>query len=325
MPNPTMNDVHVDRLLTNMAISWYQSQDKFFADQIFPYVPVSKQGGKYFTFDKDDLLRDEAREWIAGVESAGSGYRLDNTATYSTKTYAFHHDIGDDVRANSDDPLQPERNATQYVMQKLMIKREKYFGDHFMTYGGGDYESWTNEDDVDSGTAWAVPGTGTPLDDIFVQAENIQSASSYWPNVAVMGSKVYQELIRHDDFTGLYKHTRPGILTKDIIADVLDLETVFVGRSIHASNNEEGTEAESYNLPEDAMLLIYVPESPQIDMPSAGYTFGWTGMAGADGRNITIANFRMDWLSIDRVEGKMAWDMKQTSADMGALLYDCVT
>ena len=44
--------------LSNMALAYYQSDEKSFAKTIFPICPVSLSSDNYYIFDKEDLLRD---------------------------------------------------------------------------------------------------------------------------------------------------------------------------------------------------------------------------------------------------------------------------
>ena len=121
MPQPTQSQVHVDAILTNMSIAYMQEQDNFIASRVFPTVNVAKQSDKYFTYTQADFYRDQAKVRADGTESAGSGYGL-STDTYSSAVYALHKDIGDQVRANSDAPLDPDMDATRFLTHQMMIR-----------------------------------------------------------------------------------------------------------------------------------------------------------------------------------------------------------
>src|SRR6056297_1366419 len=116
MPNPTRESVHTNRPLTNISINYIQEQDRFVAGDVFPYVGVQNKSDSFFKFDKGDLLRVEATKRAAGAESSGSGYRVD-TDTFDCEIYAHHKDVADQIRANADNPLAPDRNATEFVTQ----------------------------------------------------------------------------------------------------------------------------------------------------------------------------------------------------------------
>lgn len=315
MPNPTRENVHVNRPLTNIAINYIQDQDRFVADQAFPYVGVQKKSDDYFKFSKADLSRVEAKKRADGAESAGSGYRL-STGTYNADTYAFHKDVGDQTRANSDNPLQPDRNATEFVMQNLLMKREIIFGNKFLNQGHANYVGWDNED---STADWSPDGDN-PIRDI---SKAMDTVADLWiePNVAIMGRKVFRRLEINSNVVDRYKHTTPNVDTSTLLADVLSLDEVYVSRALYNTAEEGASASMSRCIPNDSMLLVHAPTSPSLDIPSAGYTFGWEGLEGADGLNVRMKQFRMEENASDRIEGEMAFDMKQTSSALGYLFH----
>src|SRR4051812_35776166 len=101
MAQPMRSSVHVDRVLTNVSVAYLQSQDNFIATKVFPNIPVDKKSNVYFTYTKNDWFRDEAQVRAPASESAGSGYGV-STASYSADVFAFHKDVDDQVRDNSD-------------------------------------------------------------------------------------------------------------------------------------------------------------------------------------------------------------------------------
>src|SRR5579859_4130560 len=110
MPQPVPSDVHVNRPLTMISIAYIQDQSAYIADQVFRNVPVEKQSDVIFTYNKDDLLRDEMQLRGPATESVGDGYRLDHSKTYFANVWALHRDIDDFVRANQDQPLDMDRD-----------------------------------------------------------------------------------------------------------------------------------------------------------------------------------------------------------------------
>ena len=73
---PKMQNIHIDRALTNMSVAYMQDADVFIAGKVFPIIPVQKQSDLYFIYEKEDFFRDEAAERAAGTESAGGDYEF---------------------------------------------------------------------------------------------------------------------------------------------------------------------------------------------------------------------------------------------------------
>jgi len=93
MPQPSLNQVHVDAILTNISVAYMQKAENFIADKVFPAVPVDKKSNLFFKYNKNDWFRDEAQRRAGGTESAGSGYGL-TTDSYSCD-YANSDPIND--------------------------------------------------------------------------------------------------------------------------------------------------------------------------------------------------------------------------------------
>ena len=127
MPQPNINSVHVDAILTNISVAYLQKQDNFIADKVFPVVPVDKKSDKYFVYTKNDWFRDEAQRRADATESAGSGYNL-TTGTYSADVFAFHKDVGDQTVANADAPL------IHFARQLNSLLTAYFFAVNFSSY-----------------------------------------------------------------------------------------------------------------------------------------------------------------------------------------------
>ena len=113
-------------------MAFFQRAEHFIADRVFPNIPVPKQSDRYYVYDRHFFNRDEMRKRAPGTESAGSGYEVDNTPNYFADLWAYHKDIHDDIRGNSDSVLQPDREATEFCTHKALIKREKQWSSTFM-------------------------------------------------------------------------------------------------------------------------------------------------------------------------------------------------
>src|ERR1700730_17117961 len=153
MPQPTFQQVDVQSALTQIATAYLQDAKNYVADQVFPNVPVEHQADKYFRFSKDDFFRDQAQERADAAESAGGGFNLD-TASYSANVWAFHKDLGAQVRRNADPAVNMDIATTKFIMQQLLIRKDRIFMSKYMVNS-----VWGT--DV-TGTAGGTPGSSTP-------------------------------------------------------------------------------------------------------------------------------------------------------------------
>ena len=325
MPQPTVRDVHVNAPLTNISVAYIQSASAFIADKVFPIVPVDKQSDIYWVYTKNDWFRDEAKLRAAGTESAGGGYNVDSTNTYYCYPYAYHKDIPDQVRQNADSGIDVDRDATQLITQRLLVRRERIWAANYFTTSkwGKDYTGVAAG--AVAGTSfiqWSDYASSDPIGDIEAGRMYILGLTGFKPNTLVLGAETFSKLKNHPDVVDRYKYTNSDVITAQMLAKLFEVDRLLVGEAIYATNEEGGTAAYSFINGKGA-LLVYSTPSPSLLTPSGGYTFAWRGMSGL-GTAAKISTFRMENLKSDRVEGEYAFDCKLIASDMGVFFATAV-
>lgn len=324
---PNRSDVHIDKALTNVSVQYMQDPAGFVAGQVFPMVPLKKQSDRYFMYLREDWFRDEAQERAPGTESAGGDYEIDNTPTYFCRKYAFHKDVTEEDRANSDDPLMPDEDAVQFVTDKLLLNKENKWAGTFFKEGVWAFDK-TGGANGGSGdfVYWDDYANSTPIEDMTKYATEQSEVTGKRPNVLVMGRKAYDALKNHPDFLDRVKYTQKGVVTTDLIAQMFDVERVLVANAIQ-NTNAKGQSASMSFILGNHVLLCYTTSAPAIKTATAGYTFVWTGLMGANAYGGRINRFAMPNLGIgtERIECELAYDMKVVAADMGTFLKNAVT
>jgi len=315
MAQPTANDVHIDAILTNISVAYIQDQNAFVASKVFPTIPVEKQSDKYFVYTKGDWFRDEAQLRAPATESAGSGYNL-TTATYNTQVYAFHKDVDDQVRANADNPLNPDRDATAFITQRMLLRQEIQWASEFFTTG-----IWAT--DSTPSNLWSDYTASDPIGDVETAKATILTSTGFLPNTMVMGYDVFRQLRNHPDIVDRVKYTSAENVTEDILARFFGVDRILVARAVKNSGLEGAAVSMSSIVGKNA-ALYYVAPSAGILTPSAGYQFAWRGVSDGMGANIGITRFRMPELRADRIEAQMAWDNKVIASDLGYFFSACV-
>jgi len=323
MPQPAASDVFLSVPLTNIAIAYTQSTDAFIADQVFPNIPVQVQAGRYWKYDRSYWYRSEAQLRGPSAESAGAGWTVDNTPTYFCEVYAIHKDVDDQVRANAVAPINMDRDASKWVMGQLLLKREliwtsKYFKAGVWTGGpsAGDATGVPGAPGANQFKQWDQAGS-TPVEDITGYIDTMGEGTGYRPNVLVLSPYVFRRLINNAEFLDRIKYTERGIVTADILAAVLGVDKVLIGRAVQNTHAEgAASQASTYVLPKSA-LLVYAAPSASLMEPTAGYTFSWNGYLGAGPAGQRMSSFRMEWLKSDRVEGEIAFDAEIVASELG--------
>lgn len=317
MPQPDVRDVHVDAILTNISVAYIRTQTMYVATQVFPIIEVDKQTGSYFIYNKNDWLRDEAQRRAPATESAGGGYTL-ATDSYSADKWAFHKDVPDEVRYNQDAPIDSDRDATDFVTQKLLIRQERQWAAEFFTTGvwATDITGVAAAPGAGQTLQWNV-ATSDPKNDITVAKRVMRLLTGFEPNVLVVGSDVWDKLEIHPNIIERVKYGgNAQVISEQLVAQYLGIDRLIVAKSTYATNVEGETAAYADIYGKNA-LLAYVPPRAGLLTPASGYTFAWRQISPNLAAPAVIKRFRMPQLNADRVEGEIAFDNKVIGADLG--------
>lgn len=325
MPNPTVSDAHVNRPLTNISVAFMQEATDFVADQMFAVVPVAKQSDRYFVYDRADFFRSEMQKRAPSTESAGGGYRIDNTPTYYADVWAIHKDVDDDIRGNFDDPLDPDRDATAWLSLQGLLRKDKQWVAQYFATG-----KWTGDQTgVDAAPAanqflrWNVTAS-TPIKDLRTQVYVVKKRTGLKPNKLALGAEVWAILQDHPDFLDRIKYTQTAMVSPGLLAAVLELSDVLIASGVEVTTEEEAATDTFAFLAGKHALLAHSAPTPSILTPSAGYTFSWTGRPGTGGMGQRVSSFRIDEIKSDRIEMEMAFDMKLVAADLGVFFATAI-
>lgn len=318
---PLPSDVHLNAMMTAVSIAYIQSSDAFIAGRIFPRVPVQKQSDRYYTYPKGDFFRAEMQIRAPGTESEGSSYRLDNSPSYYCDEWSLHKDIPDQVRANADAAINPDREATIYLTQQGLLRREKQFVAKYFqpSVWGTDIAGVASAPGAGQALRWD-DAASTPIEDIRRAKTAVLQATGFEPNKLTLGRPVYDKLADHPDIIDRLKYGQtgpnPAQVSKQKLAALFEVDEVVVANAVENTAARGLTDSMSFIAGKHA-LLSYAPSNPGLMTPSAGYVFTWTGMYGAQAEGTRITNFRMPQLKSERFEIDMSFDMKVVASDLG--------
>lgn len=335
---PDSSDVFVNTPLTNISIAFQQAPGMHFADQIFPQVPVNRQGDLYWRYDKGDWFRSIAGVRAPATESAGGGWEV-STDSFFCNVYAVHKDVDDQTRANATGAFNMDRDATQWVTKQLLIKRDQLFAATYFTdgvwTGSAAVNGGTSGQDIQGGTAtaantvvqWDLAGSD-PVVDIRRQKTAVLEQTGYMPNVLAMSPHVYDALLDNASILDRIRFaagpSNPAVVGQQTLAALFGVERIVVTRAIQNTAAQGQPEAMSFITGKNA-ALIYSNPTPSLLQPSAGYIFSWNGLLGGNAFGTRISRMPMPELKADRIEGEMAWDMKVVAPEMGVFFKDIVS
>lgn len=309
MARTTPRDLHVDQLLTGVSIAY--RNPSYIADQIFPIVPVMKQSDKLVKYDKSHWFRDEARIRAPLTYSQRGGWTVDTTATYFCDRFSYGHEISDDERDNADAPFNLDQEATEFVTDKMQMRREVAFATDFFTTS-----VWTDKVGGTDFTQWSDYAASSPLTDISDWRDDVEGRIGREANSLVLGKQVWSKLKWHPDVIDTIKYTQRAQMTVDLFTALVELDRVLIGRALRTTQ-AEGVAESSITLSRlfgKHALLTYVPPRASLMTPSAGYTFVWNRVPNAIQY---IKRMRDEERECDIIEGNTYFDQKAVGTDAG--------
>jgi len=327
MPNPTQSDLHVNVPLTNISVAYMQDENNYIADKVFPRVPVQKQSDLYWKYHKSEWRRQDVQRRAPSTETPGVGWNVE-TDTYFAHVYGVHKDIDDQLRANADSPFNLDRDATKFITNQLLLKRDQDWVNTYFTDGVWDFERAGDASPTgDQFEHWDAEGSD-PIGDVTSAVIDLRESTGMAPNKLVIAPRVMHALRHHPDILERIKYTQRGIVTEDLLASLFGVDQILVTwatevRTDNTNNNRYqdptvgDTNAEYQFITGKNALLVYANPSPSLLTPSGGYVFTWNGYLGGNDRGIRVKRFRQENIASDRIEAEMTYDMKVVSTDVG--------
>lgn len=316
MPQSTEN-MRIDTLLTDVSVGY--SNPGFIADSLFPVVQVMEKSGLIPRFKKSHWFRSDAQERAPGTKSVGGTWEVDSNLPYLVRRYSYRDEINDDDRANAADVYELEATTADFVTEKLLLKREIQWATNFFTTsiwtgdqtGGTDFSQFNNY------------GSSSPLLVLTNNMDTVESRIGREPNTFILGKQVWNVLRWHPDLLDAIKYTQVGVMTTGILASMVGLDRIAIGRAIHTTSPEGTAEASvTYSRVFGKHgLLLYVTPRPTLRSPAAGYTFVWNRVPNA---RQYIKRMRDEEREVDIIEANGYWDMVRTAPDAGLFLASAV-
>ena len=320
-----------NQILTNMSMAAFQ-KGEYAAKQLFPICPVQLSSSYFYTFSKADLARDNVQRKPAygKVAPAVMGHTDDS---YQCKVDQIIVGI-DQIeslnyqRTGAPGVIDPRRAKVRFITEQMNIHQDVEFAKKFFKAG-----VWKNE----------FTGASTPTgskqfyhfnDDNFdpvnffaARKKDMAREGRRKPNKLALGVDAFTALQNHPDILERVKYTgttaNPAIVTENVLAQLFGVEQVVVLDSTYNAAGP-GKEADmQYICDSKGALLCYVTSSPQIDEPSAGYTFTWD-MLG-NGNYIATDQYEGErGTHTEYIEGLISTDMHICSQELGMYFADCV-
>lgn len=315
-----------------MAITWVQEESDFIAGKVFPTLPVEFKSDNYPIYERGYFYKDDFTVRPYGGRPKEIGYEIEK-GTYSCEEEALEGKIDDRVRANAEaNSLDPDIAMQRLLRTQAMIHRDNEWANSFFKTGVWTV-NWTGEEKVtkkeeEEERFLQFDQAGSePIEFFDQRGLDIKSKTGYKPNKLVLGADTYRVLKNHPAVVERIKYTQRGIVTTDILAELFDVESVYVALGVINSAGEGETASYNYIVNRKAALMIYAAPAPSIQSPSAGYSFAWTGLLPGvpNAFGGVIEAGREQLAHSDVMQCRTAFTQVATAPDLGEFFSACVT
>lgn len=333
MPEPTINELHINRWLTNLAVMYRQEADNFVAHQVFPTVPTEHASNEYLIFDRGYFMRDDMPVRGMGQEPAYDGYKVES-GTFRCQERALQHRIDDRVKVNADAPADPDLRATQFLTERGLIKLDREWTQEYFVSGKW-ATNWTgvsgasvNETEKEFGH---FNDEGTEPAEFFQERGNeMEEKTGKRPNIMVLGAKAFTGLVNNKEVVKRVEYIaqkEPAMVGRKALAALFQVDKVVVAKAVYNSAQEGAANSIEYIAEPKSALLAYAAPAPSIDTPSAGYTFAWTSLVAGVGNATAgvIYSGRQESAWTDWYAIRSAYDIKLVAEDLGMFFSGVVS
>jgi len=244
-------DVVIDPALSNVSVKY--TNDSFIADQIFPVMPVSKQTGKYYIYDKSNLRVDKTNRAVgSGANEVDFGL---STGTFACDDHALKGFVADEIQDQAEAALNPLIDETEMLTEKLLLDREVALAAIINATG-----TMTSNTTLAGTSQWSDYTNSDPIGDIRTARTTVHANTFKKPNTLILGKQVFDMLCDHPDIVERVKYSALGVVTAELLARVFQVEKVLVGEAGKNSAVEGQTDSLAYVWGKHAVVAYIAPK-----------------------------------------------------------------
>lgn len=312
MPGPTVNDLHVDSVRSEMSVGFANDRKFYAGDAIAPIMSVDKRSDKYAIWDKADQMRIQFRQVATGDPAP-----LMTMSVSKSDYYCLHYKgktfIADEERSNSKGEFELEQANIRFVNEQALLQREKLIADSLFVTG-----KWGT--DSTPGTKWSA-GSATPLADLETGMSAVQAAIGMEPTDLILGEDVWKTLKHHSDMTGRITGgsttDNPARVMPEHLAALIGVKRVTIAAAVYNTASAGASASMGRLYATNDALLVYRPDTPSKFVPSGAYTMSWAEFDNVTAEAAAIKTWRTDDPDGEMFRGQMALDPKLVTSSAG--------
>jgi hypothetical protein len=316
MAGQPVGSVHVNQLLSNLAVLYRPDQSGFIADQVCPYIGVAHESDLYPVFGQDDFYSVADDDLVPDRSEPRVIAYSHSTASYQAVRREFAWDISDRERNNADNQLRLETNKQNGTLGRLMLKREARVATLLrktttgqLALGASAAQKW----DSASTTYLQI------MTQIIIAKAAIRSVIGLQPNTIVIPAAVAEGMQKSLFFQAIQYTASRETLVSEVypsIPPVISGMRVLIPSVIQntAAENIAGSYSDVWG---ESVRVLYVTNGPDLENPSVAYTFR--------AEPLTTRQWRDDKRRVDGYAVGQTIDERVVASSAGYEIDDCLT
>lgn len=263
---PQLRDVVQDPVLTQVSTAY--KNETFLAEKVLPVMPVSKQSGVYFQYDKENLRIPSSTLRAAGSPAKEVDFSV-SKGSFLTQDHALKEFVAQEVQDQAMTPTDPLTDASENVTEKLLLDKESAIATYLTSTA-----NITQNTTLSGTTQWSDYNNSSPINDIKTARQTVKLAVGKTPNILIIGQQVFDALADHPEVIERVKYSQLGVLTTELLARLFQIKEVWIGEAVYNSAKEGQSDSLSYIWGKHA-ILCYIAPTVKLKQLTLGYTFSF--------------------------------------------------
>lgn len=297
---PQSNQTHQNKPLEGISVAY--KNEEYIADKVAPMFPVKHESDTFYVYSKDNMRLPETLRAV-GAEAHEGDWNV-SSSSYVLNEHALKHLVADRQRDNADAALDLDVDATEYLTDRILFRKEKALIDLIQTN-----DLFSNELSLGATNIWTLQSTtANPIVQMDTATTVILENTGKRANIAVLCLKGFNAAKENINVTDRVKYTSADSVTEAMLAKLFNIPEVLVSRATN-NGSKEGLADSMAFLMTNCAWVGYVEKAPGLRKASALYTFAQ--------KQPSVKKYRVEERAGDMIEVSSMFVHKVVASDCG--------
>jgi len=240
MALPSVSQITVPVALQNLTVQYKATE--FIGERVFPIFPLASPSQKVLKYAKANMFRIEDGTLYRAEGGETKLFNWDiNTQTVNPRQISAGETVPVEMIDIENMPGQLPTNsivdAVQHAYMRIDQFKEKLISDTI--YGNVWLDGAAGGTIPSASAGWGLTTTSnTFINDVFAQKAAILNATGVKPNTLVLDYASFIAQQFNPNLSDKIKYTQRGVITEELLAQVLQLDEVIVGAGVYTKSPE---------------------------------------------------------------------------------------